>query len=256
MKLKSHWPTSCYRSPLHPLKHTVTSWCSSSSGEFSDGTTEAGGVYQVLEMLYEGEDMSMMMVLPRQEVPLASLEPIIKAQLLEEWANNVKRQKVEVYLPRWDTVFHLDSIHVKPVYYILIVQIYLGSRWNKRLIWETLCSSWASRTSSLKMPICQPWQPRWQVIDKHRHWPEGTIRYSAHAHRCSGCDWPIKHSACTSTTHISHLHILYINNNTRSFCVACGENDSCFVFLESKKKYIMVNFEGLCGNLIPFPVLF
>lgn len=74
--------------------------CSSSSGEFSDGTTEAGGVYQVLEMLYEGEDMSMMIILPRQEVPLATLEPIIKAQLLEEWANNVKRQKVEVYLPR------------------------------------------------------------------------------------------------------------------------------------------------------------
>lgn len=44
----------------------------------------------------------MMIVLPRQEVPLASLEPIIKAPLLEEWANNVKRQKVEVYLPRWE----------------------------------------------------------------------------------------------------------------------------------------------------------
>lgn len=69
-------------------------------GEFSDGSQEAGGVYQVLEMPYEGEDMSMMIVLPRQEVPLASLEPIIKAPLLEEWANNVKRQKVEVYLPR------------------------------------------------------------------------------------------------------------------------------------------------------------
>lgn len=69
-------------------------------GEFSDGSQEAGGVYQVLEMPYEGEDMSMMIVLPRQEVPLVSLEPIIKAPLLEEWANNVKRQKVEVYLPR------------------------------------------------------------------------------------------------------------------------------------------------------------
>ncbi|XP_059362900.1 neuroserpin-like [Carassius carassius] len=77
-------------------------------GEFSDGTTEAGGVYQVLEMLYEGEDMSMMMVLPRQEVPLASLEPIIKAQLLEEWANNVKRQKVEVYLPRFKVEQKID----------------------------------------------------------------------------------------------------------------------------------------------------
>ncbi|KAJ3591308.1 hypothetical protein NHX12_009254 [Muraenolepis orangiensis] len=77
-------------------------------GEFSDGTQEAGGVYQVLEMPYEGEDMSMMIVLPRQEVPLASLETIIKAQLLEEWANNVKRQKVEVYLPRFKVEQKMD----------------------------------------------------------------------------------------------------------------------------------------------------
>lgn len=70
------------------------------AGEFSDGSSEAGGVYQVLEMPYEGEDMSMMIVLPRQEVPLASLEPILKASLIEDWANNVKKQKVELYLPR------------------------------------------------------------------------------------------------------------------------------------------------------------
>lgn len=51
-------------------------------------------------MPYDGGDLSMMIMLPRQEVPLSSLEPIIKAPLLEEWANNVKLQKVEVYLPR------------------------------------------------------------------------------------------------------------------------------------------------------------
>ncbi|KAM9801344.1 neuroserpin [Neosynchiropus ocellatus] len=77
-------------------------------GEFSDGSQEAGGVYQVLEMPYEGEDMSMMIVLPRQEVPLASLEPIIKASLIEEWANNVKHQKVEVYLPRFKVEQKMD----------------------------------------------------------------------------------------------------------------------------------------------------
>lgn len=77
-------------------------------GEFSDGSTEAGGVYQVLEMPYEGEDLGMMIVLPRQEVPLATLEPIIKGPLLEEWANNVKRQKVEVYLPRFKVEQKID----------------------------------------------------------------------------------------------------------------------------------------------------
>lgn len=85
----------------------------SSPGEFSDGSQEAGGVYQVLEMPYEGEDMSMMIVLPRQEVPLASLEPIIKAPLLEEWANNVKRQKVEVYLPRYTHTHPTSTHHLK-----------------------------------------------------------------------------------------------------------------------------------------------
>ncbi|XP_051934226.1 neuroserpin [Hippocampus zosterae] len=79
-----------------------------SYGEFSDGSQEAGGVYQVLEMPYEGDDMSMMIVLPRQEVPLSSLEPIIKAPVLEEWANNVKRQKVEVYLPRFKVEQKMD----------------------------------------------------------------------------------------------------------------------------------------------------
>lgn len=69
-------------------------------GEFSDGSNEAGGIYQVLEIPYEGDEISMMLILSRQEVPLAALEPLVKAQLIEEWANSVKKQKVEVYLPR------------------------------------------------------------------------------------------------------------------------------------------------------------
>lgn len=69
-------------------------------GEFSDGSNEAGGIYQVLEIPYEGDEISMMIVLSRQEVPLATLEPLVKAQLIEEWAASVKKQKVEVYLPR------------------------------------------------------------------------------------------------------------------------------------------------------------
>lgn len=73
---------------------------SSFLGEFSDGSNEAGGIYQVLEIPYEGDEISMMLVLSRQEVPLAALEPLVKAQLIEEWANSVKKQKVEVYLPR------------------------------------------------------------------------------------------------------------------------------------------------------------
>uniref|UniRef100_A0A803J8T7 Serpin family I member 1 n=1 Tax=Xenopus tropicalis TaxID=8364 RepID=A0A803J8T7_XENTR len=70
-------------------------------GEFTDGSNEAGGVYQVLELPYEGDEISLIIVLSRQEVPLATLEPLLKAPLIEEWANSVKKQKVEVYLPRF-----------------------------------------------------------------------------------------------------------------------------------------------------------
>lgn len=74
--------------------------CFSLLGEFSDGSNEAGGIYQVLEIPYEGDEISMMIVLSRQEVPLVTLEPLVKASLINEWANSVKKQKVEVYLPR------------------------------------------------------------------------------------------------------------------------------------------------------------
>lgn len=70
-------------------------------GEFTDGSNEAGGVYQVLEIPYEGDEISMMLMLSRQEVPLATLEPLVKTALIEEWANSVKKQKVEVFLPRF-----------------------------------------------------------------------------------------------------------------------------------------------------------
>nr|XP_004652425.1 neuroserpin [Jaculus jaculus] len=77
-------------------------------GEFSDGSNEAGGIYQVLEIPYEGEEISMMLVLSRQEVPLATLEPLVKPQLIEEWASSVKKQKVEVYLPRFTVEQEID----------------------------------------------------------------------------------------------------------------------------------------------------
>ncbi|KAM4887389.1 neuroserpin isoform 1-T3 [Thomomys bottae] len=77
-------------------------------GEFSDGSNEAGGIYQVLEIPYETNDLSMMLILSRQEVPLAALEPLLKAQLIEEWANSVKKQKVEVYLPRFTVEQEID----------------------------------------------------------------------------------------------------------------------------------------------------
>ncbi|XP_068135389.1 neuroserpin [Hyperolius riggenbachi] len=81
-------------------------------GEFTDGSNEAGGVYQVLEMPYEGDELSLVLMLSRQEVPLATLEPLVKASLIEEWASSLKKQKVEVYLPRFKVE---ESVDLKEV---------------------------------------------------------------------------------------------------------------------------------------------
>ncbi|XP_054538320.1 neuroserpin isoform X2 [Pan troglodytes] len=87
----------------------INKWVENNTNrEFSDGSNEAGGIYQVLEIPYEGDEISMMLVLSRQEVPLATLEPLVKAQLIEEWANSVKKQKVEVYLPRFTVEQEID----------------------------------------------------------------------------------------------------------------------------------------------------
>ncbi|XP_078521988.1 neuroserpin isoform X2 [Lissotriton helveticus] len=77
-------------------------------GEFSDGSNDAGGTFQVLEIPYEGDKMSMMIVLSRQEVPLAKLEPLIKGPQIREWAGAVKKQKVEVYVPRFKIKQNID----------------------------------------------------------------------------------------------------------------------------------------------------
>ncbi|XP_053566088.1 neuroserpin [Bombina bombina] len=93
-------------------------------GEFTDGSNEAGGVYQVLEMPYEGDEVSLMIILSRQEVPLATLEPLVKPTLIEEWANAVKKQKVEVYLPRFKVE---EAVNLKDVLKRLgITEIFSG----------------------------------------------------------------------------------------------------------------------------------
>ncbi|XP_030072646.1 neuroserpin [Microcaecilia unicolor] len=91
-------------------------------GEFSDGSNDAGGTFQVLEIPYEGDELSMMIIISRQEVPLVKLEPLLKAQVIQEWANSVKKQKVELYLPRFKVEKKIDlkdillSLGIKEVF--------------------------------------------------------------------------------------------------------------------------------------------
>jgi len=55
---------------------------------------------QILEMLYEGGDLSMLVLLPRND-GLKSLEDALTLEKLNEWKNELKEQRVDVYIPKF-----------------------------------------------------------------------------------------------------------------------------------------------------------
>lgn len=55
---------------------------------------------QILEMLYEGEDISMLVLLPKGN-SLDKLEGSLNLQNLKKWRGMLKREEVEVYFPKF-----------------------------------------------------------------------------------------------------------------------------------------------------------
>ncbi len=58
------------------------------------------GALQILEMDYLGNDLSMLVILPKENNPNA-LEKIFTAKNLDDWKANMKTEKVEVRLPKF-----------------------------------------------------------------------------------------------------------------------------------------------------------
>lgn len=56
--------------------------------------------WQLLEMLYEGKDLSMLILLPRRR-DLSHLETKLSSEALETWKKELKEERVDVYLPRF-----------------------------------------------------------------------------------------------------------------------------------------------------------
>ena len=61
---------------------------------------------QILEMLYEGDDLSMIIILPKNR-DLESLEKILTLENLNQWRNNLRKQKVDIFIPRF--TFSIES---------------------------------------------------------------------------------------------------------------------------------------------------
>jgi len=66
--------------------------------------TEADNL-QILELPYKGEDLSMIVLLPKEIDGIGKLEKLLTIENLERWLTNLKKQEVGVYLPRFKIVW-------------------------------------------------------------------------------------------------------------------------------------------------------
>jgi len=66
---------------------------------------------QVLEMPYKGQDLSMVVLLPEGREPLA-LEQRLSPEALAEWTKRLRKQEVDVYLPKFTMTskFELSNV--------------------------------------------------------------------------------------------------------------------------------------------------
>jgi serpin B len=70
------------------------------------------GELQFLEMPYKGEDLSMLILLPKKVDGLRALEKELTAGNLEKWTSSMQRPDVETYLPQFKLTaeFQLNSV--------------------------------------------------------------------------------------------------------------------------------------------------
>ncbi len=67
---------------------------------------------QVLEMPYEGEEISMLVVLPRPEslVNLRVIESRLTPEMLSDWSGRLREQELKVYFPRFEMTWGTEDI--------------------------------------------------------------------------------------------------------------------------------------------------
>ncbi|XP_015273632.1 PREDICTED: serpin I2 [Gekko japonicus] len=74
-------------------------------GHFSDRNVS----YQVLELPYEGEEFSLVLILPAEDVPIGEVENLITVELIKDWfARMEEDDEVEISLPRFKIEQKLD----------------------------------------------------------------------------------------------------------------------------------------------------
>ncbi len=66
--------------------------------------------FQCLELPYEGEDLSMLIVLPREADGLNRIEKGLSAKAVKDWASALHRREVKVFLPKFKVESAFSSL--------------------------------------------------------------------------------------------------------------------------------------------------
>ncbi|MGM0489739.1 MAG: serpin family protein [Planctomycetota bacterium] len=67
---------------------------------------------QLLEMGYQGQDLSMLLLLPKKVDDLAAIEEKLSGENLEKWSAGMRKKEVRTYIPRFELTeeFQLNSM--------------------------------------------------------------------------------------------------------------------------------------------------
>jgi serpin B len=71
-----------------------------------------GGEFQALELPYQGDRLSMVVLLPKVKDGLAALEASLSADKVAEWVSKLNRREVRVALPRFKTTAEFSLAQV------------------------------------------------------------------------------------------------------------------------------------------------
>uniref|UniRef100_G1PLU1 Serpin family I member 2 n=1 Tax=Myotis lucifugus TaxID=59463 RepID=G1PLU1_MYOLU len=90
------------------------------AGYFSESSMK----YQVLELPYKGDEFSLIIILPAEEVNIEDMEKQITADLILKWFSEMKEEEVEISLPRFKVEQKLDF--KEALYSLNITEIFSG----------------------------------------------------------------------------------------------------------------------------------
>ncbi|HPR83723.1 MAG TPA: serpin family protein [Pontiellaceae bacterium] len=74
---------------------------------FSYTETES---FQCLELPYQGEDVSMLIILPKEKDGLARIEDGLSSDALADWTGTFRKEEIEIHLPRFKIESQFDSM--------------------------------------------------------------------------------------------------------------------------------------------------